>query len=202
MRAIDAIALALALASATTTPHHNATTHHQHEPQQQQQQHEHSSKHHPPPGRTHVSPAPPPLIPTNGSSPMVVFGTYDDPPDDGEDDEPITRDKEHLELDLWKELDIDEDRDEPILKVVVLSLALAAIFAFCRAHCCHRYQSLPSNDSLSPRRQAEIDLAFAPDFPARHAGQSPPRRFFRRRDSKDEEWSLDIFAEISRRLQL
>ena len=114
-------------------------------------------------------------------------------------------DKDHLEKDLWRELDIDEDRDVPVLKVTVIIITVAAITAFVRAHVCRQYRAVPANadGSLSPRRFADAELQFAPDFvlPGQHSPrgglQSPPRR-----RTQDEGWSLDVFSNIASRLAL
>ena len=41
---------------------------------------------------------------------------------------------------MWEELDIDEDRNEPIFKVTVLVLTAGVMIAGLRAHCCSKYR--------------------------------------------------------------
>ena len=91
-------------------------------------------------------------------------------------------DREHMEKDLWTELDIDEDRDEPIFKVVVLLITVGVAAWFVRTHCCHTYKALPrdGHDAL------QADLGFAP----------------RMSTTEDEGFTLDVFSLLARKLQL
>ena len=64
-------------------------------------------------------------------------GDNDD--EDGSDDDDRTplsdEEKSDLEEDLWFDLDIDEDRDEPVLKVLVITVTVAFVLCLMRAHC-------------------------------------------------------------------
>ena len=135
-----------------------------------------------------------------------VSYAYEDDPDANAVDDEANEDKEHMEKDLWTELDIDEDRDEPVLKVTVVVLTLGVLIAGVRFHCCRRYRALPreSDGSLSPRRRSEGEMHFAPDFAL--APQSSPNGRRGTRDSRSDPeaqgFSLDIFAKLARDLAL
>ena len=194
-----------------TTAAAHVPTHHQHAVEPQQHAHASSGRAHPMPNappspslpRSHVAGSNDSL-PTAGSS-----YAYDDDRDDGAAPELVLTDYEHMEKDLWTELDIDEDRDEPILKVTVVVLTIGVIAWCCRTHCCSKYRQVPGNSDgqLSPRIRAteptEADLAFAPDFVIPN-GRSPRRsRIFSRESRGDDEgFTLDIFSIISSRLAL
>ena len=68
-----------------------------------------------------------------------------------------SKQKEQLEEKLWFELDIDEDRDEPVLKVLVIAMTACMVGCFCRTHCCHTSKGRhhlvaqqPPSDRLTP----------------------------------------------------
>ena len=81
--------------------------------------------------------------------------------DGSNDDDGFIKSKQELEEHLTKELDIDENRDEPVLKTTVLLLAVAMIIAFVRHH-------LYSGRSPPPLPRSDASLS----WPASHA--QPP----------------------------
>ena len=205
----NALVIAHAVPHDPTRPHEGAhPTQSQPQPQmhvQTQALPSHASHH-----GWHHAPVPSPGLPPPSASPPAPNATasaesyaYDDD-DDDDDDGSTTNDdevetKEDMENDLWKELDIDEDRDEPILKVTVVLFTVGVFVVGVRHHCCQRYKAVPSDSAAARRAEVERELAFAPDFqlPGR------PARFSRRSSAGDDEgWSLDIFATIARKLQL
>ena len=183
--------------------HNEAQQPQQSQPSQQHAGHRAHTPHAPPPSPQPLPLQPPPPRPpvARNASDTVSYAYEDedddDSPSDASSDDTEVLDKVDMEEDLWKELDIDEDRDEPILKVTVVLLTAIVVVAGVRKHCCHRYRAVPS-DERSPRQRADDELAFAPDFvlPGR------PARFSRRSNDAEEGWSLDVFSVLARKLQL
>jgi hypothetical protein len=104
-------------------------------------------------------------------------------------------DNEHIEQDLWTELDIDEDRDEPIFKIVVLLVTAGVVVAGIRAHCCTGYKQVPAEHD----RDSELARPNWPDLPT---AMRPPRLSRDSRERSDSGWSFDIFSTIATRLDL
>ena len=102
-------------------------------------------------------------------------------------------------MDLWTELDIDEDRDEPVLKVTVVLFTICVLTAAVRYHCCRKYRAVSTGDpsSLSPRRRTEGELHTASDF-----GLLGRRARAARISDEREGFSFDIFAKMARELAL
>ena len=78
------------------------------------------------------------------------------------------QEKDELEQHLWDELDIDEDRDEPVFKVLVIVVTLGVVAYFVRTYCapCARHQ-----DSMSRGRYATAGLGQADDPWQAHASR-------------------------------
>ena len=66
-----------------------------------------------------------------------------------------------MEQHLWAELDIDEDRDEPVFKVIVILVTLGVLAYFMRTYWCTR--CVRHHDSLSRGRYATADLGHGAD---------------------------------------
>ena len=150
--------------------------------------------------------------------------------DDG-DDEAIAKtpqEKAALEKLMWTELDIDEDRDEPVFKVLVILVTLGAIGYLVRTHCLpHRHHQVATMGRYATPggSAAPLDLAcerggslslFAQhagcDLPPRGCGagwgaggSSPPRRPAAG-GSRPGRWpsigSLDVFSRLADSLTL
>jgi hypothetical protein len=136
-------------------------------------------------------PPPPPLPPPsrhhalNASAESYAYDESDEDhadDDGGDDDENASlspQEKEQLEEHLWFELDIDEDRDEPVFKVLVIAITACAIGCFCRAHCCHgskgRHHLIGQQpfDNLTPPESPTARPAL-PDFGFAEAGGLAP----------------------------
>lgn len=132
----------------------------------------------PPPPPTPLPPPPRHAVNTSAEE-TYEYDEYDeDHADDTEGDDASSSDeqtslstleKEQLEEHLWFELDIDEDRDEPVFKVLVLAITACAIGGFCRAHCCHgskgRHHLIGQQpiDDMSPP-ESPIARPQVPDF--------------------------------------
>ena len=92
-------------------------------------------------------PPPPPLPPPRPPADTAASDDDDEYYDDADtDDESAiaaaaddgadpTEDKGEMEAELWGELDIDDGRDEPVLKGVVLLVGAVMLFGLWRAHC-------------------------------------------------------------------
>ena len=170
----------------------------------------------PPPSlpRSHYPPVPPPTQPAQPATPQNSTGgeaaaasyAYEDDVEAGENEQEAVEgtDKDDMEQDLWTELDIDEDRDEPILKVTVVLLTIAVVVAGVRTHCCGQYRAIPSD--LSPRTRAQQELAFAPDFgtmmPPPQAGSPGHQIRHGRGSSEGGGWSFDVFSMMASSLKL
>ena len=76
------------------------------------------------------------MAPAN-STDLFTLSYYDeddvvaDDTDEPSEDEP----KDEMEAELWGELDIDDNRDEPILKTVVLVIGIVMVYGLWRMHC-------------------------------------------------------------------
>ena len=133
-------------------------------------------------GTTPLPPSPPPLIPVlnrNASADEAQLPSYayeDDTSaaDDGSDDaggRASQQEKEAVEQHLWAELDIDEDRDEPIFKIVVVIITLGVVAYFVRTYWCTR--CLRHHDSFSRGLYSTAGLEnAADDWPPRPSRDS------------------------------
>lgn len=109
--------------------------------------------------------------------------TSDSAGDDSDDAAPkeTPQEKAAVEQHLWAELDIDEDRDEPVFKVIVILVTLGVLAYFMRTYWCTR--CVRHHDSLSRGRYATADLGHGAD-------ECPPRGSRGSRDSHEEETSF------------
>ena len=182
-----------------------------------------------------VSPSPPPVTPmvisarmeNNSTADKLAYDQYDQYDADGDIDE-APQDGHELEGQLWQELNIDENRSEPVLKTVVLSLAALMLYGGWRTHC---RRSSPLTDRSGPSSKwggrhsvlptaGDEELGWGqPDSPG---GKVKPRDFgwtIASRNTVDSDlpvdlslqrgvppkqggWTLDIFSLAAERLQL
>ena len=179
---------------------------------------------------SHVRQAQPPVQPPPPQMPLYVdlnateqsmpSYAYEDAESDDAADEPSLdgeANKQAIEHQLWLELDIDANRDEPLLKLTVILATVAVVFALLRAHCWthHSHMAIATADvdgSLSPRLRADsvAELSCAPPDCALSSAHLRSR--VASNDSPNaagtfghRQWSLsqlDVFSTLASRLEL
>ena len=143
-----------------------------------------------------------------------VYGEADDAIG-GDDEDPNAEDKNTMESELWIELDIDDGRDEPVLKAVVVFATLGMVYALWRAHCRGVSRTAPTFSSsgsvhhqAAPLSTHEEDWDDPPsprdgdDFSRRTRGGHQPHQKQHPSAPQRVGWSLDIFSAAAERLHL
>jgi hypothetical protein len=138
--------------------------------------------------------------------------------DDNEEEDVPSEPKEEMEAELWVELDVDDDRDEPVLKAVVLLLAVVMLYAGWRNHCQQRkhhgtqsisnwaqHTPLPVTDVDEDWRLTEESSGKGPQHHngsicANQALHDHSTRYGRKQRTGG--WSFDIFSMAADRLAL
>ena len=123
--------------------------------------------------------------------------TYEGIEETGDDDD-VVYDGHQFEGDLYAELDVDENRREPVLKTVVVLAAITMVFLGCWTHCRGHDSTVQArNDSHGPHsgRHRPVPMEIADEDEVSVAASS-----IRSTGSKTEGWTLDIFALAASRL--